>query len=426
MLAPAPLADEFATGHLGRIAFFNGFPRGQQCEIALRREHHRRCPQSSADPLVNCVAGLIGMDTLQYVRLHTMLPFHAFVLNPAQMTDEGEWGNSVLRRQGLISPRAAAYLCAQCAEEDLHFWGPSYWRRAHQLPGVNWCDRHATPLCYVAEKDAFLRSPMHWVNSSAARPVPHAEPPIPQVQRFIDVCTSMLDAGRVWDGRDVGRKLMDRAMDLGIRVSNGGTRPLLSEFAVAAYPLPWLQEVFPVAKFHGDGRRTHSIDSVLRCSTSTAEAVALASALMFDTVEEVFLRFAARRTRSSKISMYAVCRTHGGEINAIAKELGVTTKQAAARLTRNRDRLLASLRGTSSLRAACMFLDDGLTLADAARSGGVTTQALESVLRLLFGGRHGRHTSEKLRRAATTTPAPRGKLVRDGTHSPRSVASRIP
>lgn len=84
-------------------------------------------------------------------------------------------------------PTTEPRVCLACIGEDLDTLGISYYRRAHQLPGVEACLTHSASLVYLPPKKSgalLVRIPEDTrpVDSSFAEHVKH-----PVIERFVSL-----------------------------------------------------------------------------------------------------------------------------------------------------------------------------------------------------------------------------------------------
>lgn len=276
------LPDEVASGHLGRYRLLQ---QASSRTAALRqlRSASGRARASALEAL----SQMSEVDYKSYVRHHSLLPFLCFVArSPRNTAADGFWDRSVVSLVGLRSPRARAYLCPACVEADMGDRGYSYWRRAHQLPGVQRCLHHGVPLLSTPGQAAFDDMPSSLLGVSTASPegIDYCEHPL--AVRFRDTAQAMLAAGRSWPAKSVRAGLLTVADELQLRLSPPGRRTLLSDLAVAAFPGPLLRELVPEAIEKKQGEYLTAIDGALAIQGGTSVSVAIAMTLFFPSAAE--------------------------------------------------------------------------------------------------------------------------------------------
>jgi hypothetical protein len=177
--------DELLSGYLGRVAWANC---SDTAERPLRRQlAHRGVDAEGLHP-VEMVAILHAVDVERLICGHTYWALLNCVGSGslAQQIDQGLRGSkwSTFSRRS----RPGAWLCTACVEEDLEFWGFSYWRRRHQIPGLYHCDKHTVPLGVVYEEKTLSRPPHHWLDAiTIADEEEFGYRENPHIARFLEV-----------------------------------------------------------------------------------------------------------------------------------------------------------------------------------------------------------------------------------------------
>jgi hypothetical protein len=136
--------DEFAPGYLSRRARCEGRDDtfNPHC---LRAIAPRASTSTAKSEAVDHVAALASVSREVLLLSHTLLPaFHAFsddyeshMDRPVKHHYEAVVG---------VRSQKAWNFCPECVREDQDFWWVTYWRRSHQLPGVQHCTKHACSL----------------------------------------------------------------------------------------------------------------------------------------------------------------------------------------------------------------------------------------------------------------------------------------
>lgn len=290
MIPVPPLADEFCRGHVWRSLTINPRFRTENELLNFVRKSGLCAEQSLPSLVLEAIPDVCGIDRIQYLRLHSLMPFTCFI---DAATSDGEYLGAWLPRQvkfvAGVSPRRAAYVCRRCIEEDNGFWHVTYWRRTHQLPGVHECTKHANePLCAVLDKNPFSRSPQQWICEGKAKPQPAADllRSHRMVRRFVEICEAMLDGGRCWHPDNIRPALRRRAVNLGISVTARCRAARLHDLARDQFPEPFLAEVFPTFRSRQSDNFCITIDSAVMSMRTTASSLALAMTLLYGSNEE--------------------------------------------------------------------------------------------------------------------------------------------
>ncbi len=159
-----PMPDELAEAHAGRIgAFLAGPISKSQRRSLIRRLTEAAALSAGPLPFEWQLAALSGMERTDYVRRHTRLP--AIGVVECQDTPDlfgAEKPSRVIRSGATLFVRRDR-LCRRCVQEDVASRQYSWFRRNHNLPGVEVCPRHACPLESVHAPDPWCRLPHHWL-----------------------------------------------------------------------------------------------------------------------------------------------------------------------------------------------------------------------------------------------------------------------
>ncbi|MBU3562200.1 TniQ family protein [Polynucleobacter sp. Tro8-14-1] len=172
MFIAKPMADEFCRGHAGRLRLL------KQLKDHSTSKAHQIYRTNDADhppSFIATTANLLKMPLIQYVSLHSLLP-----LSHAVIPEDSEFlpllSPQILRKRGMMPLRKGGYFCGHCIDEDLNFWGFSYWRRSHQIPGLHWCEKHhKNLLVHVPRSDVFDFRPDFWHRQNKFTFAPQAE-----------------------------------------------------------------------------------------------------------------------------------------------------------------------------------------------------------------------------------------------------------
>ena len=138
MFIAKPMADEFCRGHVGRLRLLK-----QLKDYSTSKAHqiYRTNDADHPPSFIATTANLVKMQLIQFVSLHSLLPL-SHVVTPEDCEFLPLLSPRILRKRGMMPLRKGGYYCDHCIAEDLNFWGFSYWRRSHQIPGLHWCEKH--------------------------------------------------------------------------------------------------------------------------------------------------------------------------------------------------------------------------------------------------------------------------------------------
>ena len=292
----APHADEYAEGHLGRIAILNSFKSAESCLRSLGSRLQWRGHANLSPTPVEVLSKFAGIDSRLYIRLHTLLAFSCFAVVEDKRAEDGGWSREVQFRNGMCRVRRGAYFCAGCVDEDKWFRGYSYWRRSHQLPGMFWCEKHPNErLSEVVSDNPFSRLPQNWIDDSQtskhdfASEIQHH----PMVARFNECCQTMLDNGKSRDSQVARRSLGNMALLAGLNVyasTESNEYPRLSDLVGSIFPTEWVKYIAPYCSEKKFGEYYSEIDGALLAGANSIYTIgtAFALTLSFDSMGAAF------------------------------------------------------------------------------------------------------------------------------------------
>lgn len=291
-----PLPDEPALAHLRRWMLVGGYRTEEAFSAAQFAELHLGAGGQKRHGLLHYLAGGSGLSPREYAKRHSLLA----VLNPvARLGHDYPYGDEPeteeRERDGLRLPRSRAYVCPRCIDGDLRTRRFSWYRRVHQLIGVDWCPAHGVPLVQSLEERSFDSLP-HILRESGllSEPVVDAGPPTEGfTRRFLDIATGMLDRERPAIRENLHEVLCRKATSLGITATGTGGRRLLSDVIVELAEEGWLLRNVP--SFHGKAQRIRfrQVDKLLGQDESPGEghSYALVLATLYSSTADALEAF---------------------------------------------------------------------------------------------------------------------------------------
>jgi len=265
------------------MALFLGSSSSQRFDQWLKREDGRSDVSSPSTPRLTQLAVVVGMSSIDYARQHSMMGALRVAARPSDMAFYGAHeGVQFTKRLGMLTQKADAHLCPRCVEKDLDHPKFSWFRRTHQLQGVDWCPTHRTPLLKVRGSDPWALLPQHWMERgevevlklSAADLEPNGF-----VNRFVRIACTLLERTRPLAVGRLAGLLGDRARVLGLRTSQGGVKPNLSDLVLRRAPEEWLMRHWPELMKKESGGYLFGLDSALISRTVPSTGFAYATAL---------------------------------------------------------------------------------------------------------------------------------------------------
>ncbi len=356
---PEPLPDELAAGHLGRVYTINGISKKDRVSCTIHK-----LVGDEGRAYSETLALLAGLPFSQYLFHHTLLPFYRAI----QVGQAMKWGmfneKHIARASGHRTNPFGAIICPLCIDEDISFWGFSYWRRSHQLPGMCACQKHQTPLLRTA-----LEAPIKLLPQDALVEAERLSPELyksaienPTIRRYSEICLEFLSRERSITTAQMVSCLQQRARQLQVRSRAGVIGLHLHDIAKRQASGEWLTAHFPHIEKNG------SSSSLSRTYTSQKTAYAttyyaLALALLYDSTDDAFSDLEAHGELNQAINLESApqaihsevgnesygnlqralgeflrgtpadqaCRLHGTEPYILERVLRVATKQALER-----------------------------------------------------------------------------------------------
>jgi len=286
--APHALPDECARGYLGRILRLNGAPESlNQAMAFVLQDGNSASPAGySARRMLAKLAALAGRGLPEFVCAHTCIPMHGavFLGGNAEWCDESSESRA-LRGSEIHLGDGAWTLCADCAREDMWFWGFSYWRRSHQVVGVVLCPKHGCALRQWCGAGAWRRMPHEIAALSQLFPddVIRDAADNPVLRRWADIVGELWQRSTPLSCIQVARSLHERAHSLGLTVELRRDGATFSAWAQDRISGPWQRMFWPESA----RRKGRALDDTLYRLRGIPSALtyALAVALLFDNVD---------------------------------------------------------------------------------------------------------------------------------------------
>ncbi|WP_088279068.1 TniQ family protein [Ideonella sp. A 288] len=400
---PEALPDELDSSYLGAVMRCNGFRKTSETVQAMARWARQLETVDEDVACVELLSRVAGMSVIVFVRQHTTLPYRRGITSYQHTLEHGSKANrQILRLSAMRTARQGAYLCEDCVKSDQATFGRSYWRRAHQLPGIYWCAKHRMALHLVESEDAYLKAPSAWL--AQAQELGQAWVCIatqhPMVDRFTRICLGLLDTRKPIAVRAVRDVLRVPARNAGLRMHASGKKtcnePLLSDWIASAFPSEWLATILPGIASKPTGTIVSQVDGVLWMSNSasSSDAYVLAACVLFESADEALHKFMeADRTQAATPKEEAVLTPP--DLNALRAlyikgrgSYGRANRAAGSGQYQVRKSLggiglptLAMKGGRSMLEAARALLLEELDIEESAAQGGVTVGELLDLIR---------------------------------------------
>lgn len=353
---PEPLPDELAAGHLGRVYTINGIQKSDRESNTIHK-----LVGDGGRMYTETLAALAGLSFPQYLFQHTLLPFSRAI----QVGEPIKWGmfneNLVARVSGHRANPLGAMICPACIDEDVSFWGFSYWRRSHQLPGICTCPKHQTALMRTSSSSPVKLLPQESLEKAEALSPELRISAIenPTIRRYGEICQEFLVRESSISTTQIVSCLQQRARQLQVRSRAGVIGLHLHDMARHQASGEWLTAHFPDIEKKGSSSslcRTYTSQKIAYATTYYA----LALALLYDSADDAFSDLEAYRELNQAINIQSspqqfqwgpetenlgnlqlalsdflrgmpvdqACRQYGTERQALERVLRVATKHA--------------------------------------------------------------------------------------------------
>lgn len=287
-----PRECELAVAHEGRRMLVLGCRSRAE---HLRQLHAEVAAQgiSCALPRLHLLALTCNAEPQAYAASHSMLPALRVAGKASEIRDHGSPRTiNLSHRLGMLTQRAGAYVCPACIEEDIGgAFRHSWFRREHHLAGVDWCPNHGIALHRVVDPHPFDDVPQSWLSEGRTTRLETGRNEMLEggfIARYVAIAVSLLNRRRPATCRILNRTISDKAKSLGLRVSETGQRPLLSDRLVKMADGRWLQRHLPGIGSKRSGQVYRRIDMVAsnQSVAGTGDAYAFALATLFDSCED--------------------------------------------------------------------------------------------------------------------------------------------
>lgn len=336
------MPDEFHSGYLGRLKHIhfastkNELIDKMKSTLPLRGEFLDE---------VDILAAVSGKTRREFVQGNTLLPFARMTTRELPLIEHhclpAKRASAVLSGQ---RRRMGPRYCPACVSSDMRSnAGLSWWRREHQVGGVDWCRVHRTPLRVTRKATAFDFLPGDITLEESEVVTSESLDDWPVLERYLTFTGQIMERSRPASHLNASRSLAQRVREVLPR-TNGERNLLLSDWMLGCVSREWLGRHF--LRF-GNKRRGEFFASIdqLPVAHSGGSQVGLGIVLsaLCKTTREMFqvldadvesssacfqtLRMGADETRALYIK-------HRGSHCALANEIGAPLSSVRDRLNR--------------------------------------------------------------------------------------------
>lgn len=287
---PEIMPDEFILGYLGRIGAVNGIKSESALRTALREWYKHQIGSISDGTLVEHLSYASGITLHHFACHHTLIPVFRAVASHLHEHEHGDISDF-----GLLSAHAPRLMrkdlqiCTECIKEDIDYLGFTFWRRSHQLPGIDWCQKHATALHSVERKTDFFKQPSNAIGDSEKCTVNQDEIESNSIlRRYVELLQIVLDFPRPISPSAITPFLAEKARQIDLRTIPTGNKPVLSDLAVKRLPGRWIMKHFPTLMHKAPHQFLYEYDGVCKPGgkAHASTSYILATAILCKTIED--------------------------------------------------------------------------------------------------------------------------------------------
>lgn len=240
-------------------------------------------PRSHRPSKAQLIAEIGKLSDQDFVCSHTYKPIYgAFERTiqwcaPHGTNERGAPCNLMLKHR-----RGGYYFCPLCASEDVKFWGRSYWRRSHQIPGIFWCSKHELPLNSVTGNDLSIQ-PHETIDTSCQCTSSHFPEKNTIPARYQILVNSIFEFRTPILLYELVNLLKAKMKKVGYSIrAIGSWRNFLSNTVLSKCSHQWCHDLFPNFAEKTAGRFFHDIDAIETRRHDNAVAYILALAVLYD------------------------------------------------------------------------------------------------------------------------------------------------
>ncbi|RKP43459.1 TniQ family protein [Trinickia fusca] len=287
MIIVEPMPSELGVAHAGRISYLAGFStlaHFRQETLGKSRNHRKR--DEFRQPF-KVIAARLGIDPETYLAKHSLLPF--FYACPSHKKESYRYQDLV---NGWLKPADGPLLknlrfCLECARQDALDAGIDWWRREHQLPGVDVCIHHCQPLNLVQDDRAAERLPSYYIRDRryVRETSPDSDDEI--VARYRALAVSLLER-RIEPSHlrvRVGQRCIEYAIGRARKHRSCSTS--LSRHVRSRFPHGWLQKHRPTLLHPDYAGRDLMIDAAFSGQGAPGTAIVMVLTCLFASIEDL-------------------------------------------------------------------------------------------------------------------------------------------
>lgn len=287
MIIAEPMSGELGVAHAGRISYLTGFStltHFRQKTLGKSQNHPKRDGFMQSFKVI--AAGL-GIDPETYLAKHSLLPF--LYACPSREKESHRYQDLV---KGWLKPADGSLLkhlrfCLECARQDALNTGIGWWRREHQLPGVDVCIHHHEPLNLVQDDRAAERLPSYYIRDRRYIRETSPDSDDVMVATYRSLAVSLLE--RRVEPSHLRVRVGQRCIELAIRrdLKQRSCSTSLSRHVRSRFPHGWLQKHRPTLLHPDYAGRDLMIDAGFSGQGAPGTAIVMVLASLFDDLDDL-------------------------------------------------------------------------------------------------------------------------------------------
>jgi hypothetical protein len=393
IVVPPPLPNEILQGWRGRVSVLNSLKTDAEVEAALLDVAAKKPQTVGDDPdFVDCAAAALGTPRQELIRRNTLTPFFD-ALNNLKQNKPGQPSyqqRTYQKRAPLRLDGKHALFCPQCAAEDVAFWGFSYWRRSHQLPGAFCCSTHGEALVIAGDRKCFDHCPDNFLNDHMQTCAQPDDGPAGVIlSRYARIAEDILDNASTIESSAASSLLGALAKAAELSTSKQRVRKTVSTYLMDLLPLTWLEDTLPRVTWQRD-KYISTIDGACTPNTTryTAATLCLLAAVFYSDADQAIAELVnhegARREPNlgfdfwSSREMFELYCANDGVASRVAEAIGQPASSVTLGLL---NQGLPGLGKSTAIRRALRAYFAGKPIEEACQMEGVSKAQLEGIVR---------------------------------------------
>jgi len=268
IILPTLMPDELLLGYFGRFGLKNGFPDYTCAKSQVKNIFINNFNKDYQYPLIYQMSDLLSSPPTQIVRDHTLVP----LLRSVHWNGLDNHHINLAKSVGYKLAKNNVVFCRECVKEDIDYLGVSYWRRGHQIHGVDTCTKHQTYLHMAQDNNAFYMMPSDILKKAKISCPNYKDNTLdhPVIKKYTELIEDYVLIQNCINIHAVLHLLVSATKNLNIRRFKEGRRPLLSDFIKENVPHEWLNSHFPDFNKKVKNVYLQSIDGIFLSHNSTS------------------------------------------------------------------------------------------------------------------------------------------------------------